>query len=304
MRRTVVQITLVVVALHCGAIADHALAQELEPRAYTPSPIGAQYVVVGYSHQTGNVFVDPTLPISDIAVRLDTGSLTYGRTFGLLGRHTSVNVTLPYVLGNVKGTVFEERREIERSGSADLRMRFAVNLIGGPALTPKEFAKRAPTSTLGASLTVVAPTGQYDPARLVNIGSNRWSFKPELGVSVPRGAWRFEGTGGVWLFTENDAYFGGARFEQRPVETIQGHAIYTFRRQLWVAASATFFAGGRRVVNGVEGSTLQKNSRFGVQASIPFGSGHSLKLNWARGLTTRAGGDFTTIGVAWQYLWF
>jgi hypothetical protein len=284
--------------------AGPALAQELEPRAFTPAPVGTNFVVVGYVRQTGNVFVDPTLPISDIEVVLNGGSLAFGRTFGLAGRQASVTVVAPYVTSTVSGTVFEEQREVTRSGAADLRVRFATNLVGGPALPPREFAAREPTSTLGVSLTVVAPTGQYDPARLVNIGSNRWSFKPEVGLSKPHGPWRFETTGGVWLFARNGEYFGGSRFEQRPVGTVQGHVSYTFRPQLWVSASATYFGGGRTVVNGVERNTLQKNSRVGAQISLPIRRGQTVKLTWARGVATRVGGSFNTIGVAWQYLWF
>jgi hypothetical protein len=288
-----------------GAIGPRpASAQDLEPRAYTPAPVGTNFVFVGFARQTGSVFVDPTVPITDVDVVLNSGSLGFGRTFALAGRQASITVVAPYVIGKVSGTVFEQQREVTRSGAADLRVRLAMNLIGGPALSPREFAERKPTTTLGASLTIVAPTGQYDPARLINIGSNRWSFKSELGLSKPRGPWRFETTGGVWVFTKNTAYFGEKRFEQRPVATFQGHISYTFRPQLWVAASATFFAGGRTVVDGFEKDTLQRNSRVGAQISLPFARGQSLKLTVARGVTTRIGGDFTTVGVSWQYLWF
>jgi hypothetical protein len=287
-----------------GVLAGTASAQELEPRAYSPSPVGANFVVVAYGYQSGDVFVDPTLPIEDIEVKLNTGSIGYSRTFGLAGRQSSITVVLPYVIGNVSGTVFEQSREIERFGGADLRMRFAMNILGGAAMTRKEFAARKPATTLGASIVVIAPTGQYDPERLINIGSNRWSFKPELGVYKPHGRWTFEGSTGVWFFTTNGAFYGGTEYSQKPLATLQGNVSYTIRPRLWVAGGATFFAGGRTAVGGVEKDTFQKNSRFGVQASVPVGARQSLKFSYVHGLTTRIGGKLDSFGVAWQYTWF
>lgn len=92
-----------------------------------------------------------------------------------------------------------------------MRFRLAVNLLGDPALTAEEFARRSPTTIVGASVSVVAPTGQYVPSRLINVGANRWSFKPELGLSQPIGDWFVEGAAGVWLFTDNGDFFGGRR---------------------------------------------------------------------------------------------
>jgi hypothetical protein len=47
----------------------------------------------------------------------------------------------------------------------------------------KEFAAYHQRTNIGASVVVSAPLGQYDPAKLVNVGTNRWAFKPEVGIS-------------------------------------------------------------------------------------------------------------------------
>src|SRR5262249_36144174 len=72
-------------------------AQDLEPRAYSASPVGTNFVLVGYAHQTGSVFVDPTVPIDDVEVSLNAATLGYGHTFGLAGRQASVAFLAPYV---------------------------------------------------------------------------------------------------------------------------------------------------------------------------------------------------------------
>jgi hypothetical protein len=163
--------------------------------------------------------------------------------------------------------------------------------------------RRRQTTTLGASLTVIPPIGQYDSAKLINIGANRWAFKPELGVSYPVGRWYLDGYAGVWLFTDNEEFFGGARREQDPIGALQLHASYTFRPRLWLAVDSTWYAGGQSTVDGVHNDDRQSNTRVGLTVSLPLGDRQSLKLSWSDGATTRIGGDFNTIGVAWQHTW-
>ncbi len=280
------------------------LAQDLDPRAYSRSPIGTNFIVFSYGHHSGDVLVDSALPLTDVSVGLNTMAFGYGRTFGLAGRQANATLVLPYVQGTVKGTVFETQTQVRRSGMADLRARFSLNLIGSPAMSPKEFATTKTKTLLGASITVVAPNGQYDPNRLVNLGANRWSFKPEIGLSHPLNRWTFEFNGGVWLFTENKDFFGGARRKQKPVASFQGHVIYTVRPRMWVAFNSTYFQGGRTVTNGTINQDLQKNSRVGATFSLPLSQHHSVKFLMAKGLTTRIGGDLTLFSVAWQYSWF
>jgi hypothetical protein len=245
------------------ALATTAAAQELEPRAYSPNPTGANFVLLAYGHSTGDVVFDPSVPITNVAARINQGALFYGRTFGLFGRSASAAVQLPYVWGTVEGDVFEERRSVHRSGLADLRLRLTTNLVGGPALAPREFAQRRPRTTLGASVVLVAPTGQYDPSKLINLGTNRWSLKPELGLSHPAGRWFLEGYAGAWLFGDNADFFGGSRREQQALASLQAHVSYVFRPRLWLAGDATFYTGGRTTLDGVPKADLQRNTRLG-----------------------------------------
>jgi hypothetical protein len=270
-------------------IASLASTQELEPRAYSPSPTGALF--------------DPSIPVTDVVARINAGAALYGRTFGLFGRAANVGFAIPYVIGTLEGNLASEFTSVRRSGLADSRVRLAVNLVGGPALKRPEFAKRPPHTTLGASVVVIAPTGQYDPSKLVNLSTNRWAFKPELGLSYPKGRWTFDLYAGAWLFADNPDFYGGSVRSQDHMTVLQGHVSYTIRPRLWLAADATFYAGGRTAVDSVKKDDRQENSRAGLTLSIPMGR-HSLKLSWSDGTTTRIGGDFKTLAAAWQYLWF
>jgi hypothetical protein len=300
---TVRRSMLIGAALLAG-LAGAATAQQLEPRAYAPSPVGVNFFGIAYLYSSGGAVLDPSVPIENIQARIDTAVPFYGRTFDLFGRLAQVGMAVPFAHADVHGDVQEQARSIDRTGFGDPALRFAVNLIGVPALTPQEFSARTRVTTLGTSLTVVAPLGQYDPAKLINLGTNRWAFKPEVGLSHPVGRWDLELYAGVWMFTANDNFYGGQVRRQDPLVSIQAHVVYSFRTHLWAALDYTYYSGGSTTVNGQHKDDRQDNSRTGLTLAVPVTSRQSVKLTWARGVTTRIGSDFDTFGVAWQMLWF
>ena len=288
----------------CLSAAAHVFGQSLEPRAYSPNPIGANFALAGLSHQDGSIVFDPSLPITDASAKVNAATLGYIRTFDLFGRSASAALVLPYAWGTASGQVEEQAREISRSGLGDMAIRLASNLIGGPALDPKAFAAHAPETTLGLALYVVAPTGQYFPDKAINIGSHRWSFKPELGFSHPAGPWVFEAYAGIWFFTTNDDFFGGHVRTQDPLAAFQGHVSYTFPNRIWVAVDGTYYTGGQTATNGVPDDDRQANSRIGVTAAVPIARTQALKFAWSRGAGVRVGQNFTTYALTYQVLWF
>ncbi|HEY1251428.1 MAG TPA: transporter [Thermoanaerobaculia bacterium] len=286
--------------------AGVAGAQDLEPRAYSASPVGLNFAVLGYVYSTGDIVFDPSLPITNASARINAVALGYGRTFALFGRQALVTAVLPYAWGNAEGDVGEEHRAITRSGLADLKAKFSVNLLGNPAVTPAEFARERHDRVLvAASLALSAPSGQYDETKLINLGTNRWAFKPELGVAVPWKSFDFDAYAGVILFTRNPRFYPGASTrDQDPLATIQAHASYTFRPGLWLAADFTWYSGGAAHVDDGPAVGRQDNTRIGGTLAIPLGRQHSVKVAYSRGASVRVGQDFETFGVAWQFRWF
>jgi hypothetical protein len=290
------------VALVAAAVAPAALrAQEIEPRAFSPSPVGVTFVVAAYGRSTGGILTDPSLPVDDVEAEIDGSAIGVGHTFSFFGRSASIAVLQPRASGHFTGTLNGEDAEASRSGLGDTKVRFATNLLGGPALSAADFAKRRPGTTIGASLTVSAPTGEYHPDKLINVGSNRWAIKPEVGIAHPIGRWYVEGVAGVWVFGDNDEFFGGQHREQDPLASLQGHLSYVFRPSLWLAVNAIWYEGGRSTLNGVAKDDRQSNSRYGLTLSVPLGRTQSLKFTWNDGASTRIGSDFTSYGIAWQY---
>jgi hypothetical protein len=167
----------------------------------------------------------------------------------------------------------------------------------------KEFASYKQDLIVGASLHVQAPFGQYDPNRLVNLGTNRWAFRPEIGISKAFDRLTAEVMLSAALYTTNDDYFGGKTREQDPVYSSQLHLIYQFANGVWLAANATYYYGGRTTVDGVQQNDELGNSRLGLTLALPWDRQHSIKFFVSNGISVRAGSDFKTAGLAWQYRW-
>jgi hypothetical protein len=283
--------------------AKPAMAQELEPRSYSASPIDSNFAVGAVSNSTGTVPLDPSLPLSDVRPAINTAVLSFTHTFRLRNRTANWAFSVPYIGGHVSAVVDNQAEALSRYGFADFRARFGINLLG-PALTPAEFARRRPSTTLGVSVTVIMPTGTYDRTQLVNIGSNRWTFKPEIGLEQPMGKWFADVSAGVWVFGDNTDYVGGRVLRQAPLDIFQVHAGYVFRQNQWIAIDANYYARGATSVNGATSINSLDNSRFGLTFSQPVGSGLSAKLSWSRWLSGRFGQKFSTVAAALQYLWF
>jgi Putative MetA-pathway of phenol degradation len=209
------------VALWCVALPGSmgtAVAQDLEPRAYAASPIGLNFLVIAAGRSTGGVVVDASLPVEDVQASVNSLGVGAGRTIKIFGRTALLVASLPYAWANVSGRVGEETGQVSRSGLADPRIKLSVNLVGGRALSVREFVRAPRPTVLGVSLSVVPPLGQYYRDKLINLGANRWAFKPEIGVSHLVGKWTIEGYAGAWLFTANDEFYTGTSVrEQRPV---------------------------------------------------------------------------------------
>ncbi|NKB87045.1 MAG: transporter [Acidobacteria bacterium] len=288
-----------VVLAACGA----AHGQELEPRRYVNTPTGANFVAVVYGLSTGNVLLDPSFPVEGLDAELHVVALRYVRSAGLFGKNGRFVVALPASSGDWSGAVDRDLRTRRIDGFGDLRVGATINFIGAPALQQVEFSDFTARTVVGASIQVNVPTGQYDPDRLLNLGSNRWTFIPEIGASHVSGRWTFELTARAWLFTKIRDFFGGNELTQRALLAAQIHSVYTFRPGLWIAGGIGLANGGRTSVNGAARDTFQRNSRFGLVLAYPIARQHGLRATFGASITTTNGADFRTFGFGYQYAW-
>ena len=280
-----------------------AVAQELEPGAYWPLPTSLHIVTVVNSLNWGDLAFDPSAPIDEASATINTTAFVFTRAFNLAGRSANAALVLPVVGGHIEGLYLGEPAEVGRFGLGDPRVKFAINLYGAPAMTPKEFASYQQGRIVGVSLTVVPPIGQYDSTKLINIGTHRWSFKPELGLSTTRGSWVLEAMAGVWLFTDNADFVGGRIRQQDPIVATQSHLTYKFKRTMWLAGDANYFTGGRTTIGGKQNLDLQRNSRIGATFSSALNRQQAIRMSISRGAYTTIGADFTSIAASYSYAW-
>jgi len=278
-------------------------AQEMEPRSYSNTPVGLNFLIAGYAYTQGGVAFDTSLLLTNPDLTTSSAVLADGRVLDLWGKSAKLNVIFPYT--DLSGSADFAGQPVERNvaGFADPIFKLSVNLYGAPALSLKEFAGYEQDLILGASLRVTAPLGQYDDTRVVNLGANRWSFKPELGISKALGPWTLEATAAVTLFTDNEDFFGGNDRSQDPLYSLEGHVIYGASSGIWGSLDATYFTGGRTTLNGERGNDLQQNWRLGGTLAFPVDRHNSIKLYASSGVSARTGNDFDLVGIAWQHRW-
>ena len=294
---------LAVVVLSLLAGISTARAQDIEPRMYSNAPVGVNFLIAGYAYTEGALSADPSLPLEDPKLRTSNAVFGYARVIDFWGKSAKIDAIVPFTW--LSGTADYEGGTIQRevNGLGDSRFRLSVNLYGAPALTLKEFADYQQDLIIGVSLQVSAPTGQYDNSRVVNIGTNRWSFKPEIGISKALGPWTLEAAVAATLYTDNDDFFGGNTRSQDPIYALQGHAIYSFRSGVWGSLDINYFTGGESTLNDTLKNDLQKNWRAGGTLAFPVDIHHSIKLYGSSGVSARTGNNFDLLGAALQYRW-
>jgi hypothetical protein len=279
-------------------------AQDLEPRAYVRIPVNISFIGAGFSFSKGGVVTDPSIPLTDLKATLGTGILNYGHSFSLFGLTAQALAVLPYANGKATALVNGQLQSRYLSGIGDMRFRMSVLLFGAPAVTMREFAKEKTKTVLGTSLTIIAPTGQNFPDKLINVGSSRWAFKPELALSQPLSRrWLLDLYAGVWFYTTNNSFFPGNTIRtQNPIGTFQGHISYNISTIAWAAFDVTYYGGGSTTQNGVQKNDAISNIRYGGTLSLPTGKRSSLKIAFSDGAYILYGANFFTVSLGWAYL--
>jgi len=281
-----------------------SFCQDLEPRLYANLPKKMNVAVLYYGHMSGNVVADPSLPIQDFHIKSHNIAAAYLRTFGLAQKLARIQITMPYVMmdGNLK--INGQDTTGTRNGFGDMRIRFGINLLGSPAMEKKDFRKYEQKTILGFSIVASIPTGHYFIDKRINIGTNRWAIKPELGISKRFKRIYAEGYMGVWFYANNSQYMTNKLLQQEPVYTFQAHTSYYFKNQIWVGVNANWFNGGRTLVDGISAGDLKDNWRFGATVSAPLSKSQSLKFQINAGAFTNAGLNYDVFSLSYQYIFF
>ena len=299
---------LLMLLLILPGLPEQASAQDLEPRRWSHLPIGQNIVAVGYVYTEANIFFSPALSITDGMSRINSLGLTAIHTFDLAGKSARFSLLLPYVSGRWEGDVDDEFQIIHRRGVGDPRLRLSVNLYGAPALAGSEFAQyqaeHASNTVVGASIAATLPLGKYCDDCLINIGGNRWSVRPQIGVVHTHGPWSFELTGSAFVFTDNNNFIDNFRLKQKKVYAVQTHAVYNFKPGFWASISTGYGIGGQIKIDQEKTAFEVDNWIWAASLGLPLGKVQSLKLTWLSGRTqNRVGRDSDNLLLGWSMRW-
>lgn len=291
-----------ILALLTTLFCISVFSQDLEPRAYANVPKGINVLAVGYGYISGNVLSDPALPIKDFTINTQSLAVNYIHSFGLAKKLARVQVTLP--MADMQGKLLLNGEEVtgSRTGFADARIRFGVNLTGSPALEKKDFRQYQQKAIFGLSLVTSVPVGRYYEDKKINLGSNRWAFKPEIGISKRFTHVYAEAYLGVWFYTNNTEYLIDKVLKQNPTVTLQAHASYYFKNLMWLGFNTNWYKVGATTIDAIPSSNLLDDWRVGATFSAPLTKTQSLRLQYHTGLLANLGLNYDSLTLAYQYV--
>lgn len=282
-------------------------AQDIQPRFLRYAPVGSMGVGLAYNYSFGAVLPNKTIPVEDVRARIHSVAGAYSVYFDVFGITGRASVGGALTSGKWEGDVGDAGdvgAVVTRTGLSDPVVSAALLIVGGPSRSASEFRTHTETTFVGVNVRVRVPLGQYDQNQVINIGSNRWSVSPRLGVSHAFGRhWNVDGYASAWFFTDNRAFVGGSTFSQALLMTLQANVEYEFDNGVWLAASTRQSFGGETSINGVGRDNPQLNNRVGLTVNVPISRHNQLRVALTTGLSTSFGNDYTSFYATWAHGW-
>jgi hypothetical protein len=294
--------------LFAHSLISPCFALEPVPRQWSHLPKGINVAGVAYAYTEADITVDPVLRLEDAEMELDTWAAKYIQTLEMFDKSARVDITQAYQEGRWTGLLNGVPAATSRHGLSVTFVRLAVNLYGAPPLSGKEYGtyRRGadPETIIGAGLAVRLPTGDYMEDKLINLGKNRFTIRPQIGVQHTRGKWSTELTGEVAFYTENDELFNGNKLEQDPLYIIHGHLIHTFNPGHWAGVSFGYDYGGESTINGVEKDDRRQDIALALNYVYPINRRSGIKVAYIGTRTQESvGQDTDTLTAGFSILW-
>lgn len=295
--------------LFCGVLfyLPNCYTQDVEPRRWSSLPLGINAIGAGYGYTSGDVFFDPVLGAEDVIYTGNGFVGSYIRPFRLGNKLARVDILLPVSFSRWEGLLNGVATSVERNGLADPRVRLSLNLTGPPASGPKELQEYKAThpvfTTLGVSVAITVPLGQYSNSKLINLGGNRFVIRPQAGFVHYWGPWSYELTTSLILFTKNNDFFNDGELKQRPLFAFQTHLIRQFKKRYWGSISAGHNQGAASIVNQQFNDDQRSNFIGAVSLGASFAGNQGIKLAYVYSKTLKdVGATTNTVLLAWSII--
>ena len=285
-------------------VYQNACAQDIEPRRWSPIPLGTHILGAGYSYTSGDVFFDPLLQAENVKVRAHSLVVKYVQPIRIGKKLGTVSMLIPFSSGDWDGFLSGVPTGINRTGFADPRFRFSVLLAGPPAGNASEVQQyrleNTTDTSVGVSLAISVPLGEYFADKLINLGSNRFIFRPQVGMIHYWGKWSFELTGSVFLYTRNPDFFNETRRDQRPTFALQSHLVKQLRKGGWLSLGAGYGLGGESLINRQPNGDFRSNLLASASYSLMIAKRQGLKFTYIRAEALEdIGSDTNNFILAW-----
>jgi len=279
-------------------------AQELEPRLLTNLPLKSNVLVVGYGYASGNMLLDPTIPIENFNAKVNSFMGAYARSINFFGMSAKFDVVVPFSTADWTGTYNGNYEESSQTGFGDIRMRFSFDFLGAPSTSMAKFKDYKPNTIMGFSTQVIAPTGTYDPSILPNLGSNRWTIKTQFGLAQHFNKnWVMEFYFSTWFFTPNYNYLNGRVLKQSPLLGIKAHVIKTFNNRMWITADAGYGYGAKVTVDDEKKNVTISSYVLGASVAVPINNNHTIRFVGKSSFRIKQGPDLDGVFLSYQYFW-
>jgi hypothetical protein len=301
MKKRLLYACLAIAALY---VPHQACGQFTDPHNYDNTPVGTNQIELAYAYARSDVSIDTGLVIAGAKLSLNEGTVQYSHYFRLAKHVMWVDASVP--IAGLSGSVTRTNIRSSINGAGDSSYQVSALLKGAPALSVAEFDNYKPETIVGVSLSITAPTGQYNPNRLLNLGSDRWSFKPEIALSHPFGPeqkWLLDAYANCEFYADNTSYRGHDVLRQQPLPGLEGHVSYSFNDKLWTSFDTRYSLHGPTSINGLDQNDRQQNFTVGSEANLALNSQHALVFEFAKVLVHHNGPAYTGFAVKYDFVW-
>lgn len=281
-----------------------ACAQFTDAHNYDNTPVGINQIELSYTQVHANASIDTSLIIAGAKLNLYQGTISYTRYFGVANRMMWVTAGVP--VAGLDGEVTGTNIRGSISGAGDSSYQVGALLRGGPALSISQFENYKPTTILGVSLTMTAPTGLYHATKILNLGADRWSFKPEIALSHPFGPehkWQLDAYANSYFYSSNTSYHGREILRQEPLPGFEGHMSYAPNDKLWISVDTRYSFRGNTLIDGADQSNSQRNFILGSEMNVNINARNSLLFEFAKVLVHQNGAALVGFSVKYDYTW-
>lgn len=263
-----------------------------DARDYVPLPAGTTLLATYFNHVSATNFYSKGKKVSS-----DTN---LGANIGVL-RPVYYTQLGPFTMDPQAIIPFgEESLHVNGTGGGEVKS----SGLADPIVTATVWFINDPKSKtwLGFTPFLTVPLGEYDKNKAINLGANRFAFKPEIGFVKGFGNLLFDLTANVEFYTDNKDFSpAGVTLKQDPVFTVETHMSYDFNQSFFTSLDYFYHNGGKTTVAGVKQDDAKDDHTLGLTLGFMLSPSYQLLLKYKQDLSVENGLKTNTIGARIAY---